>query len=87
MELYEWGALRRASDRLDLGPNGPKVIVNVAMVLGFIVVMLLMAPRFWEARGPGFWWLFPVLFVGQFVVWIVRALHGARADLEDGWRD
>ena len=87
MDDFGHGALRRMSDRMDLGPNGPKVIVQLAFVLLMIVVMLLMAPRFWDARGPGVWFLFPVLFVGQFVVMIVRSLRSARSDLADGWRD
>ncbi len=72
---------------MDLGPAGPKVIVQLAFALVVVVAMLLVAPRFWESRGPGVWALFPVVFVGQFVVMIVRSIRSARSDLAGGWRE
>lgn len=80
--------LQAVSDRLDLGPNGPRVITQTAMTLLMTVAVLIWASNFWgsgNAEGP--LKLAPLIIVGFLVSMIVRSVRSARKHVDDGWRD
>ncbi len=83
-----WDALigdhvRAVSNRLDLGPNGPKVIGQLLAMLA-MVVFVLFALAF-IGGGPSWW--FVLLFLSPLGLAMARTLRSARADLTSGSRE
>lgn len=91
-QIRDEGPTRRGlhtmSERMNLGPNGPKVIFRLLLVFAIIVAMLVAVGPFWETEGSGLLFtVLPVLIIGQFVWLAARTLISAKRDLDDGWRD
>jgi len=80
--------LRTMSDRLDLGPNGPQVLVQVAMTLVMLVVVLVWATNFLSNSGAdGPLRFAPLLLVALGIASVVRSIRSARTSVKEGWRD
>ena len=80
--------LRTISDRLDLGPNGPKVLVQVAMTLVILVAVLLWTINFWENSEPeGALKFAPLIIIAFLGTMVVNSVRAARRAVEDGWRE
>lgn len=80
--------VRTVSDRLDLGPNGPRVITQVGMTLLMTVVVLIFSSSLWgsgDAEGP--LKFAPLIIIGFLIAMIVRSVRSARKDVKDGWEN
>lgn len=79
--------LRTVSDRLDLGPNGPKAITQLGITLVMVVVALVWAGNFWSNSGSGPFRFAPLIVLAMWGWMVVRSVRGARKTVEDGWRE
>lgn len=75
--------LRTASTRLDLGPNGPKVLGKLLAATIVLVLALVAALVIGRGASP----LFILIFLSPLIIVFVRSLLTVRSDLRSGWRD
>lgn len=75
--------LRMASNRLDLGPHGARLVANLLVWL--LISLFVLAAL--VLLGPGVPWWFSVLALATPITLFARSALSIRSDASRGWRD